>query len=683
MKKKTSFMAWLFVLFFSLAVTGFAYTEGPIYLEIVHTNDLHARISDFGKLSYLLQEVREESPYFLYLDAGDIFSGNAVVDMQKGIPMIELLNALGLDALAVGNHEFDYGQEAFAERVLESTFPWLCANVEVREENSLMPNLQPYVIFDFDHFTVGILGLLQVPVATAPKNLTGLILNDPIATAKEYAYLRDQVDVFIALTHMGLAKDRELAQQVDVFDLIIGGHSHSVITEPLVVNGTPIVQAGGYGSHVGYVALKLHPITKKVAQVHSMVIPLTELEGVDPIVAAMVASHEAKMDDLLSEEIGWTNTGLTRDDRNQQDVPLGNFWTDALRHATGADFAVTNNGGLRASILPGPITIREIYTVEPFANETLVVELTGHEVYKMMEFSYTRSSRLDLQTSGLHYEVKIDRLGRFQSIEILIGGEPLELERTYTLAISDYLYSGGDGYRIQGTVLHETIGPVTASLIEYARYLMETVGSIDYEVEGRIRLVTKEDEVAGTIIGQALKPLGTAEKEFQDAPLGNLYADAVRFVGNAQIGILNGSSVTGEIPAGTILKEQIEALDRFKNQLVVVKASGARIQEMILGQSNFHRKVDLQVSGLSYTLIRGTSENPFTEVLLFLEDGTPLDLEAEYIVAYNDFMHGRAFYNLGSETLGTHALVWEAIVEFIRQNPQVEYEAGTRIGIED
>lgn len=652
-----------------------------VELKILHTNDIHARINEFGKMAAYIKAEREAASHSLYLDAGDIFSGNPVVDLQYGLPMVALLNEVGLQAMAIGNHEFDYGQEETVKRMEQADFPWLSANMFVGEDTLVdFPQPEPYHVFELEGLTVGVLALTETPPSTAPINVTGITFEDPIETAKNYQHLEEETDILIALTHVGYSVDRQLAEEVDFFDLIIGGHSHTTLNQPAVVNGTPIVQAGGNGENIGNVTVFFNSVSREVEAVEGFLQNVSALTSVDPEVQAMVDQYNAEMEELLSEEIGYTETGLTRSGSN--DTSLGNFWTDAMRHYTAADIALTNNGGIRANIGVGPLTVRDIYTIEPFANEIMTYEMTGAALKDVIQFSYERRQSIDLQTSGLHYTILMNNTGRYVDGELYLNGEPIEEDATYTVAVGDYIGAGGSGYDFQGTVLNALTGMMTDAMITYAKYLTANGHPINYDANERITIDVTEAPIEGEPVGSTDYGLSSVHNRNGDSGLGNLYTDAVRAETGADFAVLNGSSVSGNIPAGVITDSQIEFLDQYNNRVEVVKTNLDRLKDVILTQSNYHGGVDLQTSGLHYQLIK--EESQFVDVLLTLPDGTPLDQEKEYVVAYNDYMHGSSFYNLGTVAVDQeYPLVWKTIVDYIRAHEgPIDYQEGSRITIE-
>ncbi|GEN51604.1 bifunctional metallophosphatase/5'-nucleotidase [Alkalibacterium pelagium] len=465
-------------------------------LTVFHTNDIHASIDNFGKMSYFLTEQRAQLDNSLYLDAGDIFSGNPVVDLQDGEPIITLLNQMGLELMVVGNHEFDYGQRVFQDRRDESHFNWISANTRVVDSSIAIEQMDPYEIFEFDDFSVGVLGLTQNPPATNPAGIAGLEFDSYVDTALQYEYLRDEVDILIALNHIGYSADRRLAEEVDFFDLIIGGHSHTLLTEPQIVNGTPIVQAGSNSSHIGVVDLSIDGDTGEVS-VDGRVQAVADLsdDNVDEEVQNLVDQYNRDLEEVLSQIVGFTNTGLSREGRDFGDVALGNMITDGIRSYVNADIAVTNNGGIRASIEPGDITARDVFTVDPFGNELSILDITGHDLKEVITYSVNRRMTdagpgIDLQTSGLNYIVYYNDEDRsFAEVDLYINGEPMDLDQTYRLATNNFIASGGSGYDFSNaTIVQEDAGQITSAIIQHLQDVTAALGAVDYATtEGRIQ----------------------------------------------------------------------------------------------------------------------------------------------------------------------------------------------------
>lgn len=500
-RSKVLLLGFLAVLFFLISPLSVLGAEEPFTLKVFHTNDIHANIDDFGKMAAFLQTEREQVDHSLYLDAGDVSSGNPVVDLQDGMPIFTLLNAMKLDAMTIGNHEFDYGQEAFQSNRTLSNFPWLSANMKITDTSIPIDGVEPYHIFEFDGVKVGVLGLTEAPPATSPSGIVGLSFDNYLETITQYESLRAEVDILIGLNHVGIADDRRIAQATDFFDVIIGGHSHTQLDTPEIVNGTAIVQSGSNARNIGMLTLTLDTETNDIT-VEGYLQAVEELddEVVDNDVQALVDGFNDASEELLSEVLGQTNTGLSRDDRWMGDVQLGNMITDALRNFANTDIAITNNGGIRASIEPGDITARDVFTVDPFGNVVTIIEMTGSELKEVIAYSYHRSledygPQIDLQTSGLTYTIYTDEEGLYADSDLFVNGESIDLEATYSIATNNFIVEGGDGYDFSAaTMIQEDAGLVTSALIQYIQEITETEGAVDYDMtENRIQVKTQEE----------------------------------------------------------------------------------------------------------------------------------------------------------------------------------------------
>lgn len=215
----------------------------------------------------------------------------------------------------------------------------------------------------------------------------------------------------------------------------------------------------------------------------------------------MVNQYNAETEELLSEVLGLTNTGLSRDDRWLRDVALGNMITDAVRTFANTDIAITNNGGIRAGIAPGEITARDIFTVDPFGNHITILEMTGHELQEVIAYSFHRAldsygPQVDLQTSGLNYIIYTDEEGLYADSDLFINGEPMDMDQTYRIATNNFIATGGDGYDFSSAaIITEDAGQVTNALIQYVQDTTAAQGAVDYEpTEGRIQVMALTDQ---------------------------------------------------------------------------------------------------------------------------------------------------------------------------------------------
>jgi 2',3'-cyclic-nucleotide 2'-phosphodiesterase (5'-nucleotidase family) len=245
-------------------------------LHILHTNDFHNHLTD--SQAAFIRRTKDSLPDSLLLDAGDAVSAGNVGVRPGGEPILTRMSETGYDAMTLGNREFHVADSLLRLKINKAAFPILCANIRWREDRGGALPLVPHIIKTLpDGLRVGVFGL-TVPMVTprmAARVVSAFLFDDPVATARaQIAILRPQVDVLIALTHIGLREDERLAAACPELDLIIGGHSHVVLTQPSVVAGVPVVQGGWYGHYLGHVALEVG--AGQVRLVSGRLMPLKE-----------------------------------------------------------------------------------------------------------------------------------------------------------------------------------------------------------------------------------------------------------------------------------------------------------------------------------------------------------------------------------------------------------------------
>lgn len=460
-----------------------------IELKIMHTNDLHASIGNLGKIAAYIEKVRRGAERFLYVDGGDIFSGHPVVDWKQGKPIVDLLNLMKLDVMAIGNHDFDYGQTHFEANQQLAEFTWLAANMIVRDDECKITQPEPYKCYNLNGLKVGIVSVIETPPSTVPEYLLGLEFLDPIETLNHYLFLKKECDILIALTHVGFKKDLEIAEQVDGYDMIIGAHSHTV-NEFDYVNGTAIVNAGAHGLLLGELTFSYDLEHRRLENINSVFHDVDSFEEVQEAIQTKVDAFFRETEAVLQKVVGRTNTGLPLENFFHKDVALGNFWTDALRFVTDADIALTNNGGIRYPIPPGYITAEHIFRTAPFKNQLVILEMTGEAIVESVRLSYERANKIDLQTSGLSYVVWKDESGNLEELELYINGDILDPNKVYRVVTNDYI-AFSEGYAFKGKLIQSNLGEMSKAMLLYAEFLMEKHGVIDYQSEERILIKTR------------------------------------------------------------------------------------------------------------------------------------------------------------------------------------------------
>ena len=469
-------------------------------ITIIHTNDTHSRVATderngsigFEKIATLIKEARTENPNTLVLDAGDTLHGQTFATISRGQSIVDLMNIVGYDVMAPGNHDFNYGQERLLELAETMDFPLLSANVKKADGTDF---LTPYTIKEVDGVKVAIFGLSTPETAfkTSPANVIGLTFEDPsVAAQRMVDELQDKADVIIALVHLGLDESSTyrsdvVAENVTGIDVIIDGHSHTMLEEGKVVNGTLIAQTGEHDKNLGYVDLEIKD--GKVAEKTARLTKYADTAEVvdDEEVLKLFASVEEENSKITAVKVGNTPVLLDgeRENARTKQTNLGSVVADAMLYKTGADLAITNGGGLRASIPAGEITKGQVITVLPFGNFIRMIEVKGSDVLAAMErgvSSYPETDGGFPQVAGMTYKFDASKPANDRITEILIDGEALDLDKTYKLATNDFMAIGGDEYTMFETapLIGEFPGLDEATI----EYLEIIEGNIPSDIRG-------------------------------------------------------------------------------------------------------------------------------------------------------------------------------------------------------
>ena len=478
-QKKTSFLKLVLA---TLAIVFLAACKpGEKQAVIFAVNDMHAEIDNFPKLAHIVDSLRTLYPDMLLISAGDNQTGNPVNDQypEKGLPMIELMNALGFDLSAVGNHEFDTRPQGFSHLTHRADFDFICANMSASD--SIHIKVSPHKIITLPNgLKLAFLGLLQINQNgipdTHPENVRGFTFSSPFETAAGYLYLKDQSDIFIALTHLGFENDVQLAESIPAgIDLIIGGHSHTKVEKEQMHNGILITQAQRklrYGT-----LIKMTMAGDGQFQRHMELIDIENSANEKASIRAMVDEYN---DNPALEEVIATAT----DDFSSK-AELGYLMADAQRYAAQADIALVNPGGVRLQFLAkGPITLMNVYQLDPFGNELILTTLTGHEIRDLMLAAYPVDEDLPLFPSGIKTLLTLDEDGNLADVVLLTeGNAPLDMDQSYTVAMNNYMTQV---YKYEHSDPGQSLYIETADAI--ISYLKKNEKVSSYRGESRIRM---------------------------------------------------------------------------------------------------------------------------------------------------------------------------------------------------
>lgn len=473
-------------------------------LTIMHTNDMHGFFK-YGKydgmgaalMATKIKEVRAEKTNTLLLDGGDATQGNNFVNLTQGENAVIVMNALGYDAMAAGNHEFDNGSARLLEIADLLEFPMLAANIKNDDGTDF---IEKYTIKEMDGFTVAIFGLAtpETTYKAHPKYTEGLTFEDPAVTAAAMvAELEPLADVIIVVAHIGNEGDyttEAIAKAVPGIDVIIDGHSHSEYANGIKVDDTLIVQAEEKTKNLGMATLTL--VNDVV--VYSSATMYTKSDAADTTpdadMEALIVTLDAVNDPIENEVVATSTVVLDgeRADVRTGETNLGNLIAEALMHAGSADVALTNGGGIRASIDEGDVTKGEILTVLPFNNTVRVIELTGADILAAIEHgidSYPEAKGAFPHIAGMTVEYDATLEAGSRVTKIMVGDALLVLTKTYTLATNDFLVAGGDSYEMfEGKTVVKEAGTMDQVLIDY----MNEVGLDKGKTDGRIKEISNE-----------------------------------------------------------------------------------------------------------------------------------------------------------------------------------------------
>ena len=399
---------------------------------ILSVNDMHANIDLFPKFATMVDSLRAIYPDMLLFSAGDNRTGNPVNDQYEPVnyPMIELMNQLDFDLSAVGNHEWDANIENLHNDIERANFPFLCANVFI--PNSVDLDIEPFTTFEQQGVKMAVIGMIEIRhdgiPGTHPNNIKMVSFKHALKVLPDYQYLRNQNDVVLLLSHCGFEGDLEIAEANPWLDAIIGGHSHTLIEYPSETNGVLITQSG---SHLRYATLvKIRVKGHKVVGKEAIVLDVNKVRKEKPEIKKLV--NEFNDAPALNEPIATAKTKFETPEE------LGCMMTDALREMSGADFAFQNTGGVRVNYLKkGPITVKDVYSIDPFNNDVVVYQMTGGQVKKFILDSYRKNGGHPSYVSGMTYKVSED--GR--NVWVNMEGANFSTNKVYKVAFNSYMAS--------------------------------------------------------------------------------------------------------------------------------------------------------------------------------------------------------------------------------------------------
>ncbi|MFC5736613.1 bifunctional metallophosphatase/5'-nucleotidase [Sinirhodobacter huangdaonensis] len=495
-------------------------------LHILHTNDLHSRIESINKfdstcgaeeeaggkcfggiarVAAKVAEMRTElaGQNVLLLDAGDQFQGSLFYTTYKGKDTAAFMNAIGYEAMAVGNHEFDDGPAQLAAFTGSIGFPMVSGNLDLSRSAELKGKIHKTLVLDVGGEKVGIVSALAVDTPETSSPGPNVIFQDEAESLKASvaALEAEGVTKIVALTHTGFVKDKALAAAVPGIDAIVGGHSHTLFgpggeAYPTMVGNVPVVSAYAYSKYLGHLVLTFDDAGNLTAASGEPIL-LDASVVPDPKIAAEVAEMAKPLEAVRARVVAEAAAAIDggRDSCRVKECEMGDLIAEAMLDRVkdqGVTIAIQNGGGVRASIDAGPVTMGEVLTVLPFQNTLSTFEAKGSTIRAALENGLSRveegAGRFP-QVAGLKYRWSAEKPAgsRLLAVEVAQDGGwvPLEPEKVYGVVTNNYVRNGGDGFKMfaaEGMKAYD-FGPDLADVT--AEYLAK-VGPYTPKLDGRI-----------------------------------------------------------------------------------------------------------------------------------------------------------------------------------------------------
>ena len=482
-----------------------------VSLDILTVNDFHGALPEddknpgAAKLGKWLKDERAKNPEgTLILSSGDMSQGTIDSNLLYGKTVIKAMNEIGFDAMAVGNHEFDWGLDCLKNQAAWAEFPILTANITDRKTGHNPEGTKPWIIVERKGVKIGIIGVTSIETVdiVSPKVISAYQIDEPAEIVNRIVPELKQlgVQVIIVLGHLGgyLDDDKttitgevtDLANAITGVDVLVTGHTHQKIAG--YINGIAIVQAYYNGRAVGHITLKYSPQDKKIVSAipSTIDLPTSGLTG-DVQVKTIIDDGQKEIGPVKDEIIG-KNIGDLTHQLDKLSV-LGQWVTDIMRQETNSDIAFQNGGGLRTDIPAGEVTVGKLWEVMPFDNTLILLEMRGSQILKVLQYGINNSKYGSVQYSGI--KVKYDPLLPLDKriVEVTLpDGSILNPEKTYQVVTNDFMSEGGDGY----TMFKEASSSIDTHLLvrEVLIEAIKKITTIDFKGDDRLQDIGTGDK---------------------------------------------------------------------------------------------------------------------------------------------------------------------------------------------
>ncbi|WP_243093762.1 bifunctional metallophosphatase/5'-nucleotidase [Thermus thalpophilus] len=518
-----------------LAGLGLGRAQGAFTLTLVHTNDTHAhlepmeltlsgqkvRVGGVAQRVAFFDRLRASRKNLLFLDAGDVFQGTLYFNQYRGLADRYFMHRMLYRVMALGNHEFDLGPGPLAEFLKGARFKVVSANVDASREPRLKGLFAPYAIVSVGGERVGVIGLTTPDTKEIANPGPTVDFLDPYESAQKAVYelLRRGVNKILLLSHLGYGEDLKLARRLVGVQVIVGGHSHTLLGSfphkelapagpyPTVVKNPEgkdvlVVQAWEWGKVVGVLEVAFDEKGELVAYKGEPFLMTPEVSPEDFFAKEALLAYAQPVLALMQQVIAEAKVDLVGERAivRRRESNLGNLIADGMVWKTknaGVQIALQNGGGIRASIPKGPITVGKVYEVLPFGNTLVVMDLKGKEIKAALEngvSQWEQTAGRFLQVSGLRYAFDLSRPVGNRVVRVEVKAEkgyvPLDLEATYRVVVNNFIAAGGDGFSVLKEAQGYRVDTGFSDAESFMDYLKE-LKVVEAGLEGRIEVLNE------------------------------------------------------------------------------------------------------------------------------------------------------------------------------------------------
>jgi len=424
-----------------------------------------AEIGGIAEMTTLIRQIRRTEPNVFLFDSGDILTG-ALAKLTQGRLAFELMITMGYDAMAIGNHEFEYGHEVFAWQKNRAPFPVLGANFFYKDTDH--PYAQAHAVIERDGVRIGVIGIMGQDAVSAiiPSFIAPLDVTDPVAAVqKSVDELRDQVDLIVLLTHQGktapmqtdaesdprlqrdIDADIALAGAVEGIDVLFAGHADAGTPAPVLNEntGTLIMQTYGQATHLGYLQLTLDPKTNQIIDYNGRLIPVDPSKfAPDTRVRAKLEQYRSAFPEIQAK-VGETAARMNR--RYIEESDVGHLFADAFAEQAGTDIGFIHSGSLRKDLPAGDVRLVDLLDTYPFVDDVLVEVMSGEQIRRALEQSFSLERGL-LQVSGLELTYDLSQPVGQRLVTLERNGHPIADSDRFSVAAPGFLSEGGDMFEV-------------------------------------------------------------------------------------------------------------------------------------------------------------------------------------------------------------------------------------------